>query len=134
MYSNTDQLELGANDKIVAQTKVTIPQDDGPIHAESSIQAVPFNDNNNCFSPSAPVLIEEKTPKTITKSTYKTTGRCHNYTSKTFIRPDTCNHCQKKYIFFHLNISVAINKSFDFQDKVWNDRFEMSQLSCTVAH
>lgn len=95
-FLRLDQLELGANDKIVAQTKVTIPQDDGPIHAESSIQAVPFNDNN-CYSPSAPVLIEEMTPKTITKSSYKNTVRSHNYTNKTFIRPDTCNHCQKKY-------------------------------------
>lgn len=92
----TDQIEINGNEKIVAQTKVTIPQDDGPIQAESSIQAVPINDNN-CYSPSAPVLMEEMTPKTTTKSSYKSTVRSHNYTNKTFIRPDTCNHCQKKY-------------------------------------
>ncbi|XP_037050251.1 rac GTPase-activating protein 1 [Bradysia coprophila] len=97
--SSTYQLELGPNEKIVAHTKVTIPQDDGPIHAESSIQAVPLNENNNCYSPSAPALVEEVTPKTVTKASYRSTARSHNYTSKTFIRPDTCNHCQKKIKF-----------------------------------
>lgn len=34
-------MEIGDNDKIVATTKVSIPQDDGPIHATSTIQAIP---------------------------------------------------------------------------------------------
>ncbi|KAJ6637257.1 Rac GTPase-activating protein 1 [Pseudolycoriella hygida] len=100
--SNTYQLELGATDRIVAQTKVIIPQDDGPIQAESSIQAIPMNDINDindCYTPSAPVLVEEMTPKTNTKSAYKNAIRSHNYNNKTFIRPDTCNHCQKKIKF-----------------------------------
>ncbi|XP_058811969.1 rac GTPase-activating protein 1 [Topomyia yanbarensis] len=34
-------IELGPNEKIVAHTKVSVPQDDGPILAESIIQAMP---------------------------------------------------------------------------------------------
>jgi Rac GTPase-activating protein 1 len=34
-------IEIGPNDKIVARTKVSMPQDDGPIEAESIIEAVP---------------------------------------------------------------------------------------------
>lgn len=37
----SDAIELGDNDKIVATTKVSIPQDDGPIQATSTIQAIP---------------------------------------------------------------------------------------------
>lgn len=98
-HSPDQQLELGPNDRIVAQTKVTIPQDNGPIHAESSIQAVPLTENNNCYSPSAPppTLIEEMTPKAVIRTPYRSTARSHDYAKKAFIRPDICNHCQKKY-------------------------------------
>lgn len=34
-------MEIGENDKIVATTKVSIPQGDGPIRATSTIEAVP---------------------------------------------------------------------------------------------
>lgn len=37
----SDALEVGNSDKIVATTKVSIPQGDGPIHATSVIEAVP---------------------------------------------------------------------------------------------
>lgn len=57
-------LEIGNNDKIVARTKVTVPQDDGPILAESIIEAVP--DNNNMYI-KAPFSNRPKTPETVIK-------------------------------------------------------------------
>lgn len=38
---NANEMEIGENDKIIATTKVSIPQGDGPIRATSIIQAVP---------------------------------------------------------------------------------------------
>lgn len=38
---NTSVIELNGSDKIVATTKVSIPQGDGPIEATSTIEAVP---------------------------------------------------------------------------------------------
>lgn len=38
---NTSVLEVDGSDKIVATTKVSIPQGDGPIEATSTIEAVP---------------------------------------------------------------------------------------------
>jgi hypothetical protein len=34
-------IEIGPNDMIVARAKVSMPMDNGPIHAESIIEAVP---------------------------------------------------------------------------------------------
>lgn len=41
MIENTSVLEVDGSDKIVATTKVSIPQGDGPIEATSTIEAVP---------------------------------------------------------------------------------------------
>lgn len=62
------------------------------------------------------------------KSSYKTNVRNHNYTSKTFIRPDTCNNCQKKYepfCFNHLRISGKLNRFVNCRIK-----FGTSGLRC----
>ncbi|XP_055602733.1 rac GTPase-activating protein 1 [Uranotaenia lowii] len=47
-------IELGPNEKIVAHTKVSVPQDDGPILAESIIQAIPPQFVAEAPKPTAP--------------------------------------------------------------------------------
>lgn len=41
MTENASSLDSDASEKIIAITKVTIPKDDGPIEASSTIQTVP---------------------------------------------------------------------------------------------
>lgn len=40
-HANSSHLEVGATDKVVATTRVSIPQNDGPIEATSTIEAIP---------------------------------------------------------------------------------------------
>ncbi|XP_058442685.1 rac GTPase-activating protein 1 [Malaya genurostris] len=54
-------IELGPNEKIVAHTKVSVPQDDGPILAESIIQAMPPQHNGSFEQ-------QKATPKNIIES------------------------------------------------------------------
>lgn len=132
-------MEIGDNDKIIATTKVSIPQGDGPIRATSIIEAVPqatsskydevmtaerYNtkpskafvtateDDRACspkaatspkrrsmkladdiHMPSAPSLHEiTSNPKLI----LNLQGRQHAFSSKTFLRSDTCTYCLKR--------------------------------------
>lgn len=56
-------IELGPNEKIVAHTKVSVPQDDGPILAESIIQAMP-SQHQVFETMSKPTVVQPKaTPK-----------------------------------------------------------------------
>lgn len=53
--------EVDLNDKIVATTKVTIPQDDGPIEATSTIEAVPNSElYNNHFEKVETVQVHQE--------------------------------------------------------------------------
>lgn len=134
--AKSQHLEIGASDKIVASTRVSIPQGDGPITAESVIEAIPettshgssergakarrsSNTQKRTFSPTAPTLHEvddeplhpskskaskpmPEHPSTqlyapVVKSTNVTpkSGK-HSFSSRTFLRSETCAHCQKK--------------------------------------
>lgn len=57
-------IELDNNDKIIAHTKVSVPQDDGPILAESIIQAVPSHQSTTIDLMSKPsIVLPKTTPK-----------------------------------------------------------------------
>ncbi|XP_062548165.1 rac GTPase-activating protein 1 isoform X3 [Armigeres subalbatus] len=57
-------IELDTNDKIIAHTKVSVPQDDGPILAESIIQAVPSHQSTTFDLMSKPsIILPKATPK-----------------------------------------------------------------------
>lgn len=103
-------MEIGANDKIVASTKVSIPQGNGPITAESIIEAIPSNNfekrspnkqshKKESFTPTAPHQTEinfSKAPEMLYKNIGGSAGRQHKFASRTFLKSDTCQHCQKK--------------------------------------
>lgn len=55
-------IELDTNEKIIAHTKVSVPQDDGPILAESIIQAVPSQQSTFDIL-SKPSINQKATPK-----------------------------------------------------------------------
>lgn len=103
-------MEIGANDKIVASTRVSIPQGNGPITAESIIEAIPSNNFENrspnkqshkkeSFTPTAPHQTEVNFSKVVApEMPYKSGSavRQHKFASRTFLKSDTCQHCQKK--------------------------------------
>lgn len=104
-------MDIGANDKIVASTIVSIPQGNGPITAESIIEAIPSNNFENrspskqshkkeSFTPTAPHQTEANFSKVVAEMPYKSNGgsavRQHKFASRTFLKSDTCQHCQKK--------------------------------------
>lgn len=119
---NHQEMDIGPNDKIIASTRVSIPQGNGPITAESIIEAVPNNceprrsptkspppqqqQNHNSkmqFTPSAPVVHEVNYAKVVPDFTSNynayaanATGRLHKFIHRTFLKTDTCHHCQKK--------------------------------------
>lgn len=107
-------IDIDDNDKIIAHTKVSIPQGDGPILAESIIEAVPNRHapepqtpktrrshtraTDNYFTPSAPPA--EDAPMSVPKNVFsKKIMRPHNFTSRTVFKMDHCNYCQKKIHF-----------------------------------
>lgn len=140
-------LEYGITDKIVSQTKFTIPINKrAPIHAESLIESIPntiptppssssdevvvvpktpmrqkpTNDqqipktpshlypNIKMFmTPSAPSIDEldkavdtvVKKPRQQTPTSAAINSRAHNFTQKTFLKPETCGGCKKKIRF-----------------------------------
>lgn len=121
LRSRSSVLELSANDKIVATTKLSIPQGNGPIQATSVIEAVPsdirpLNEVDNQFeqndfapttpkrssmkfvsqTPSAPPVHEiNNNPKLL----LNLQGRQHGFAVKTFLRSDQCAYCLKKIRF-----------------------------------
>lgn len=162
-------LEYGPTDKIVTQTKLTIPSDKRkPIRAESTIESIPqmlptpstsssdensapqyFNTptnkirgevfktpvavNKKYYAPSAPSLDDLDTIKdtndvyatVIKKKTNAITSRPHNFTSKTFLKPENCGFCAKRIRFG----SVA-SKCSDCRTCVHQDCREKLTVSC----
>jgi Rac GTPase-activating protein 1 len=170
-------LEYGPTDKIVTQTKLTIPADkQRPIQAESTIESIPnvlptpstsssdenaveyfatplkakssssaneffktptpmrsqLYSNKKFYTPSAPSLddldhIKEQTDvyATVKKKTATISTRPHNFTSKTFLKPDTCGCCDKKIRFG----SVAA-KCTECRTSVHQDCREKFTTSC----
>nr|XP_029727344.1 rac GTPase-activating protein 1-like isoform X2 [Aedes albopictus] len=56
-------IELDTNEKIIAHTKVSVPQDDGPILAESIIQAVPSHQSAFDVMSKPSIVLPKATPK-----------------------------------------------------------------------
>lgn len=120
IQQHTIDADLGA-ERICATTKVTIPQDgNGVIRAESTIETVPVvvhqedvhddlvslgdepcsTPRKSPFKP-APTMTpgNGNMDSPMTQHNFKSAGtlrRPHNFASKTFIRAETCIHCQKK--------------------------------------
>ncbi|XP_070489792.1 rac GTPase-activating protein 1 isoform X1 [Chironomus tepperi] len=137
-------LDFGPNDKIVTQTKLTIPANKyAPIIAEASIEPVPMTSSDEdlkqyygatpqtkkivqqeefktpmktptpmihnlpkqkYYTPTAPTLHEinnlhEELYATVKKKTATISGKPHQFTSKTFLKPEACGHCSKKIRF-----------------------------------
>ena len=111
---------MNSNDKIVASTRVSIPQGNGPITAESVIEAVPQsscipeeessprhtgNDflstpsvfSKKEFTPTAP-LNEDNIARYVQANvkSNQITGRQHTFVQRTFLKTDICYHCSKK--------------------------------------
>jgi Rac GTPase-activating protein 1 len=143
-------------DKIVTQTKLTIPADKRkPIHAESTIESIPHElptpstsssednqgptqyyntpmkkksaeyfktptpvkphvsqiySNTKFYTPSAPSLDdlnrETDVYATVKKKT-ATITRPHNFSSKTFLKPEVCGVCSKKIRFGSVGIKCS---------------------------
>lgn len=175
LYILESLLEYGPNDKIIAETKVTIPNDKRkPIHAESTIASIPHSlptpstsssdenpqyfatphrqksddrfktptpmkktttqiySNSKMYTPSAPSLddldnirggVEYATVKKKTASAMST--RPHVFTSKTFLKPESCGLCTKKIRFG----SVA-SKCSECRTCVHQDCREKFTVSC----
>lgn len=109
---------LNGTERICATTKVTIPQDgNGAIRAESTIETVPVvvhkedinineaqSSSTPCRSPLKQsngqginiVTMSMDSPVTQHIKSGGTLKRAHNFVSKTFIRGETCIHCQRK--------------------------------------
>lgn len=122
---------LNGNEKIVASTRVSIPHGNGPITAESVIEAIPEPQQQQQRSqttttkskrappvpPTAPPQQEmmfDTMPATPNKRTTTTattasatpysaypslTPRQHSFAMRTFLKSDTCLHCQKRIKF-----------------------------------
>lgn len=124
--SSTHKLiEIQGNEKIIAHAKVTVPQGDGPILAESVVEAVP-NEFEVENIPQVKVYHSQKTPR---KSPFKASvmktpsapplseihknvnnncqtptvnrgkERRHDYSSKTVFKSELCTYCEKKIRF-----------------------------------
>lgn len=159
-------IELGPNDKIVAHTKVSVPQDDGPILAESIIKAVPppvelqepskhhskttpkdseakenispnrfktptKTDNKfskmHLYTPSAPPFedMDHGFTGATTPSMKRSIMRQHAFTSKTFLKSETCTQCQQRIRFG----SVAF-RCRDCKAVVHSDCREYLSIAC----
>ncbi|XP_075166190.1 rac GTPase activating protein tumbleweed [Haematobia irritans] len=106
---------INGTERICATTKVTIPQDgQGAIRAESTIETVPVevHKENIEVQPSTPcrsplktnhgintIDINKDSPMAQNLRSAGTLKRAHNFVSKTFIRGETCVHCQRKIRF-----------------------------------
>ncbi|XP_055642270.1 rac GTPase-activating protein 1 [Toxorhynchites rutilus septentrionalis] len=78
-------IELGPNEKIVAHTKVSVPQDDGPILAESIIQAMPSQQPQFVESMSQAKTVPKKDPEAkenISPNRFKTPTKTDSKYSK----------------------------------------------------
>lgn len=117
-YTRSQVMDTHVNngDRICATTKVSIPPDgSGVIRAESTIETVPINGvchedlphdqlkqtvgNIKHFQSRQLETVIGSGGNTYSKSSSHKTGtlkRPHNFVSKTFIRAETCLHCQKK--------------------------------------
>lgn len=108
--SSTQKIvHMTGNEKIVAHTKVTVPQDDGPIIAQSHIEAIPQNDDvyktpakktppkRKMQDASAPPLQE-------TFQTFSTRNRPHEFETKAFFVSQLCNHCSKNIRFGQMGL------------------------------
>lgn len=109
-------MEIGPNDKVIAHTRVSIPQGNGPIEAESIIEAIPHNiEKENHLSPKRSSrrsngnnnnpLNEyvDNTPKKSENNSYAKFGgatREHVFGQNTFLKYQICFCCQKKFVFF----------------------------------
>uniref|UniRef100_A0A1B0FDC2 Rac GTPase-activating protein 1 n=1 Tax=Glossina morsitans morsitans TaxID=37546 RepID=A0A1B0FDC2_GLOMM len=107
---------LPETERIVATTKVTIPQDgQGAIRAESTIETAPpqlrqvdalgdieYIDEAPACTPQKSITrqatVQPITP-VITPSTTGTLKRGHNFARKKFIKPEICINCQKRIRF-----------------------------------
>uniref|UniRef100_A0A336MEN9 CSON010901 protein n=1 Tax=Culicoides sonorensis TaxID=179676 RepID=A0A336MEN9_CULSO len=118
--STHKMIEIQGTEKIIAHAKVTVPQGDGPILAESVVEAIPqeeFESNENIptyktprkspfkgsamKTPSAPPLSEINTN---TNNNYQSPtinrnkGR-HEYSNKTVFKSELCTYCEKRIRF-----------------------------------
>lgn len=122
--SSTHKLvEIQGNEKIIAHAKVTVPQGNGPILAESVVEAVP----NKLDVENVPVVTGQFSQKTPRKSPFKAAvmktpsapplseihtnnnyqtptvnrgkERQHDYTSKSVFKSELCTYCEKKIRF-----------------------------------
>lgn len=127
--STHKMIEIQGNEKIIAHAKVTVPQGNGPILAESVVEAVPRQEVENVpvsvtthysqktprkspfkanvmKTPSAPPLSEVYTNSNghnnyQTPTVNRTTGkeRRHDYSNKTVFKSELCTYCEKKIRF-----------------------------------
>jgi Rac GTPase-activating protein 1 len=152
-------LDYGPGDKIVTQTKLTIPTNKyGPIFAEATIEPMRIlptasstssdedHKNNNqylktpkqkqttseeqfktpvskrFFTPSAPSLDDlEKANDmdvyaTVKKKTMTISGRPHAFSTKTFLKPDSCGACGKKIRFSSVALKCSECRTCIHQD------------------
>lgn len=163
-------LDFGPNDKIVTQTKLTIPANKyEPIIAEASIEPVPMTSSDDdfkqyygatpakqniqqdefrtpmntqtpiiqsmtkqkYFTPSAPTLHEinnlhEELYATVKKKTATISGKPHQFTSKTFLKPESCGHCSKKIRFGSVALKCSECRTCIHQD--CRERFTVACL------
>ncbi|XP_063706886.1 rac GTPase-activating protein 1 [Culicoides brevitarsis] len=119
-------IEIQGSEKIVAHAKVTVPQGNGPILAESVVEAVPatsdeimetenlapknsytqktprkspFQATSVMKTPSAPPLSELQTNVMQTPTLSRAKERRHEYSNKTVFKSELCTYCEKKIRF-----------------------------------
>lgn len=161
-------LDFGQNDKIVTQTKLTIPANKfEPIIAEASIEPVPMSSsdeehNNNkqqqyypatpqakktplsqeefktpskqkYFTPTAPTLHdienlqdEQLLYATVKKKTATISAKPHHFSSKTFLKPESCGYCSKKIRFGSVALKCSECRTCIHQD--CRDKFSVACL------
>lgn len=126
LAENTSIIDLDGSDKIVATTKVSIPQGDGPIQATSTIETVPsqlypridvaeqpYEQVAKKSTPDPMVTpqrrsmkLQEEYPMPSAPPLQEVTnnpklllnlqGRQHEFSSRTVLRSESCAHCLKK--------------------------------------
>lgn len=162
-------MDFGPSDKIVTQTKLTIPADrHAPIIAEASIEPISnptssseddrqqyhaanitpqnkkfapqeplktpmsnFKSQQKFYTPSAPSLkdienLHEELYSTVKKKTATISGRPHVFSSKTFLKPESCGYCSKKIRFGSVAFKCSECRTCIHQD--CRDKFTVSCL------
>lgn len=103
---------------------MSIPQGNGPIEAESIIEAIPQKAEKEILSPEQKLGRKRSSGRNVplidivnmqqfenSPNKFGLSSRSHVFTAKTFLKSDNCYSCQKKYVYVNDIRLIKINNT-----------------------